>query len=139
VELVTVSSGSYPHDNLLRHLKDLPRPRNAEDLSSWEATVQRILTGLENSLGDAPSPIQLLMFEAMDCEEVGDWSGAEEIYRQIRLLPGLHVLEECRVFLSLASLCSLLLRDDEAWEYARQAVADAIRSDNWFLVSRRLL
>ncbi len=74
-----------------------------------------------------PTPCLLLKQKANDCEEAGDWSGAEAAYREVL------VLEErsanagaiAKAQMDLCRLLRVLGRLDEAWEFALLASASA--------------
>jgi len=74
------------------------------------------------------SPDWRLTVEAAQCEERGDWQGAERAYRQILALPDSDAFREYRAHEDLCKLFRVVGRDNDAWEHAQLATAAAQRT-----------
>ncbi len=116
---------------LLRRYQDAV---DAGDAADAEAALGEIFDFAEQWCEDDPSPDLALTTAALECEEEGDWAGAEATYRQILSLPGLEPHKECRAHASLAGLCLLLHRELDALSHARRATAAARREDTPLLL-----
>lgn len=90
-----------------------------------EAAVLDLFAAASEACEQNPSPDWPLIVQAAQCEERGDWQGAEHAYRQILALPDSDAFREYRAHQDLSKLFRVLDRDDSAWEHACLATAAA--------------
>lgn len=103
---------------------------DAGDFDDATAAVGEIGELAEAWCREHPSPDMELMRRANECEERGDWTGAEAAYQKMLELPGIEPHVERRAHGFLASLYHLLGRQTEALRQAALASATGRRIDD---------
>jgi tetratricopeptide (TPR) repeat protein len=100
------------------------RPDEAQN-----AAMQALFLASQEAIRN-PTPSLLLKEKASDCEEKGDWVGAEAAYREVLALE--ESLDNfamiAKAHMDLSRLLRLLGRLEEAWQFACQATASARRA-----------
>lgn len=101
----------------------------SQDIDEAEGALDDIFALAEAFADENPSEDLKLMQEAGECEERGDWEGAEAAYRALLDLPNVDPLGIHRAHVSLYSHFRLLGRDADAFEHARLASLAARQID----------
>lgn len=101
----------------------------SQDIDEAEGAIDDIFALAEAFADENPSEDLKLMLQASDCEERGDWVGAEAAYRALLDLPNVDPLGIHRAHVSLYSHFKLLGRDADAFEHARLASLAARQTD----------
>jgi tetratricopeptide (TPR) repeat protein len=97
------------------------RPEEAQN-----AAMQALFLAGQEALRN-PTPSLLLKEKARNCEERGDWVGAEAAYREVLTLEesGGHSGMIAKAHMDLSRLLRSLGRLEEAWQFACQATVEA--------------
>jgi tetratricopeptide (TPR) repeat protein len=111
----------------------------AGDADSVEAAALDIFALAGEYFEENPSAALEAICAASDCEERGDWVGAERLYREVLSASGIEPMTECQAHSYLAALYRLQNRaTDASAEYLR-AVEAARRAETPILVATALV
>lgn len=102
---------------------------DASDSAAAEEAMGEIFSLAAEWCESNPSEDFNLTVAAHECEERADWVGAEAAHKQILSLETADEIVRGKACSDLAGLCSLLGRDEEALDYARQATVLVRRVD----------
>jgi tetratricopeptide (TPR) repeat protein len=115
-------------EKTIQNYADAVTAEKPEDAQN--AAMQALLMAAEESLKH-PTPSSLLKQQASDCEDTGDWVGAEAAHREVLALK--ETLDNfgmiAKAHMDLSRLLRWLGRVDEAWQHACQATAAARRTE----------